>query len=81
MVHGEWRAACVLREEGCVGRPSNSPPDHCVFHVCRSRYRKGFEERQFAVCDVEVLAEKMWDLEAELKEARKAAVDAWLGRS
>ncbi|MEV7347134.1 hypothetical protein [Streptomyces sp. NPDC093544] len=81
MVHGEWRAACFLLGEGCVGRPDSSPPDHRVFHVCRSRYRKGFEERQFAVVDVEALANKMWDLETELREASKAAVDAWLGTS
>ncbi|MFJ8138844.1 hypothetical protein [Streptomyces sp. NPDC096013] len=81
MVHGEWRAECVLPGEGCVGRPGGSPPDHRVFHVCRSRYRKGFEERQFAVIDVETIASKMWDLETELREASKAAVDAWLGRS
>ncbi|MEU9225873.1 hypothetical protein AB0D40_16070 [Streptomyces massasporeus] len=79
MVHGDWRTDCVDWET-CVARPSSGPADHRIFHVCRSRYRKGFEERQVAVCDVEALAEKMWSLERELRESMKAAVDAWLGR-
>jgi hypothetical protein len=79
MVHGEWRTDCLDWEE-CAPRPSSGPPDHRIFHVCRSRYRKGLEERQVAVCDVEALADKMWSLELELRQSMKAAVDAWLGR-
>ncbi|MEU1861788.1 hypothetical protein [Streptomyces gardneri] len=80
MVHGEWRSDCIMREEGCVGRPSASPADHRLFHVCRSRYRKGFEERQIAISDVEALAQRIWTIELELRRAMKAAVAAWLGR-
>lgn len=79
MVHGEWRTDCLDWEE-CAARPSSGPADHRIFHVFRSRYRKGFEERQIAVCDVEALADKMWSLERELRQAMKAAVDVWLGR-
>ncbi|MFH9215923.1 hypothetical protein [Streptomyces globisporus] len=79
MVHGEWRTDC-LDWEKCMPRPSSGAVDLRIFHVCRSRYRKGFEERQFAVSDVEALADKMWSLERELKQSLKVAVDTWLGR-
>jgi hypothetical protein len=79
MVHGTWDTDCLLRE-GCIERPANSPADSRIFHVCRSRYRKGYEERQFAVCDVEALADKMWDLEHELRQSVQAAHDVWMGK-
>ncbi|MFD9926052.1 hypothetical protein ACFWZK_07775 [[Kitasatospora] papulosa] len=79
MIHGQWRTDCIDWEE-CTVRPFNGPVDHRIFHVCRSRYRKGFEERQLAISDVEALANKMWFLERELKQSLKVAVDTWLGR-
>ncbi|MFC4056663.1 hypothetical protein ACFOY4_43850 [Actinomadura syzygii] len=81
MVHGTWRDECILRDEGCVPRPATAPLEGRVYHVCRSRYRKGLEERQFAISDIDALAEKMWTLEQELRESKDAAKDAWLGRT
>jgi hypothetical protein len=78
MIHGEWRTDCFMGE-GCIGRSVSIPADGPVFHVHRSRYRKGLEERQIAIVDIEALAEHMRELEYELRDAMKKAGDAWLG--
>lgn len=65
MVHGEWLLDCLMKED-CVKRPSTSPPDNRIFHVCRSRYRKGIEEHQVAIIDVELLSQRMSDIKDEL---------------
>ncbi|CAM4041733.1 hypothetical protein NONI108955_05770 [Nocardia ninae] len=78
LVHGDWDTKCY--SENCKPRLRNLPSDDRVFHVARSRYRKGFEEREVAVTDVEKLAKRMVDLAAEMDRAKVAARIAWIGR-
>ncbi|AZM90270.1 hypothetical protein [Streptomyces sp. W1SF4] len=80
IVHGLWAAECFL-DEDCEQRPQHSPLDDRLFHVVRSRYRKGYQEREVAVSDIDELADRMVSLAASLDEAVKAARDAWLGKS
>jgi hypothetical protein len=47
----------------------------------RSRYRKGYQEREIAVVDVERLADRMRALARDLDAALKTAWEAWLGPS
>lgn len=78
MIHGEWSTECLL-EEDCRRRPDGSPADTRIFHLVRSRYRKGYEERQVAVADVEATADSMTLLGARIEEARRSAQRAWIG--
>jgi hypothetical protein len=82
MVHGHWVDYCHLGEdEGCEPRPMSAPADDRIFHVMRSRYRKGYQEREVAVVDVERLADRMRALARDLDAALKTAWEAWLGPS
>lgn len=72
MVHGMWLRSC-LGADDCEPRPKNNAPDDRVFHVCRSRNKKGVSEQQIAVRDIEDLTQRMFDLIRDLHSARRAA--------
>lgn len=78
MVHGAWSRSC-LDADDCVPRPRNSTPDDRVFHVYRSRSRKGTEEHQVAISDVEELIQRMYDVVPALHRARISSHRACLG--
>ncbi|MFI0226102.1 hypothetical protein [Streptomyces lydicus] len=80
LVHGFWRRGCLGGCE-CLPRPARSEADHRVFHVHRSRHRKGYDSRLVAVADVITLATKARTVTTELRAAYDAAVAAWLGRN
>ncbi|MGW5451571.1 hypothetical protein [Nocardia sp. NPDC003979] len=66
-VHGDWSKKSYL--DGCTLRPRNSPEDSRIFYVVRSRLRKGLEEYQAAIVDIENLADKMHGLAVEIDDA------------
>ncbi|MBF6177448.1 hypothetical protein [Nocardia otitidiscaviarum] len=66
-VHGDWDVED--RTEDSVRRPRNSPSDHRIFYVARSRLRKSFESREVAVVDVDLLADRMLGLTRKFRAA------------
>lgn len=72
--HGDWGKTCYSENE-CQTRAGNLPPDERLFHVTRSRYRKGFQEREVAVSDVEALAEEVVLQTTEMRTIRRAIGD------
>ncbi len=79
IVHGLWGAECFL--DDCEPPAKNSPVDDRLFHVVRSRYREGYQEREVAVSDIDQLSDRMVSLVERLDEAIKGARGAWLGKS
>lgn len=68
LVHGHWRVANLLGDE-FEPRPQNSPADERVFYVARSKLRKDDKVRQVAVVDIELLADRMFELGQEIQAA------------
>lgn len=77
VIHGEWKQECLLRS-GC--KPHSPDSDHAeeLFHVIRSRYRRGYEEEAWSIADIEKLASKIGSLARELRGTYKASEDARL---
>ncbi|MFI8306851.1 hypothetical protein ACIF80_26120 [Streptomyces sp. NPDC085927] len=76
MVHGAWSRTC-LGASDCVPRPQGAAFDDRVFHVYRSRNRKGVEEHQVAVCDIQDLVQRIYDVIPALRRALRAAQEAY----
>ncbi|QEU95155.1 hypothetical protein [Streptomyces kanamyceticus] len=80
LVHGQWAKSCS-GDEICTARPQTAKADQRIFHVYRSRHRKGFEEREIAICDLDDLAQRMLDLAVEIDDAYEDAIDPRRGQA
>ncbi|MEU3859780.1 hypothetical protein AB0F03_20820 [Streptomyces sp. NPDC028722] len=72
VVHGTWREEFTLgwsEGDDYIGRPwKDGQPDEKIFWCIRSRQRKGLQEREFSISDVERLA-------TEIAENRQRIAD------
>jgi hypothetical protein len=80
IVHGDWRTDCVgvaINEpEFCRPRSPETLRAEHVFHVVRSRYRKGFEEQAWSIDDIEAVAATAATLAWEISGTYREAVDS-----
>jgi hypothetical protein len=75
VIHGEWLKKCffasVHEPQNCRPHSSNSLGSGELYHVLRSRYRRGFVEEAWNITDIETLASKMDALTQELNKSTK----------
>jgi len=80
IIHGEWRTTClgasINEPEFCRPRSSSSAGGDQVFHVLRSRYRKGFEEQAWTIANIEAVASAAEALARNVRSTYREAVDA-----
>ncbi|QIS19556.1 hypothetical protein [Nocardia terpenica] len=75
IIHGEWSSSCVTGWEpgDCLPHSTETTdaPAETIFHVVRSRYRRGYQEQQWSVAEVNKLAEEIRILTGRIRNARK----------
>jgi hypothetical protein len=73
VIHGEWSGACFFPET-CKSHSPVSKSSENIFHVLRSRYRKGYVEEAWSLSEIESLAS---ELNATAREFDSAIAIAW----
>lgn len=82
VIHGQWSRDCLFGSdadpEACEPHSPGSAHDGELYHVVRSRYRRGLKEEAWSVNDIETLAYKIDALARQLRDTYKASRDSML---
>jgi hypothetical protein len=73
IIHGEWSGACSFPETCMPHSPASQSPEN-IFHVLRSRYRRGCAEEAWSLSEIENLASQ---LNATARDFYSAKAIAW----